>query len=113
MQDKITFEQFLKMDYNELFARRDDLNDGQLGVAAEMFGMNMPGDKCIPLLIEYLKYPRAVVRAGALQGLEFHLNNEQVVKAITEVSLTDASEACKEFAASILESVNISKELVN
>lgn len=109
MEDKITFDQFLTMDYKELFARRDDLNDGQLGIAAELFGMNMPGDQCIPILIDYLKYPRSVVRAGALQGLEFHLKDERVIKAITEVSLVDVSDVCREFAASILESVNIDR----
>lgn len=92
------------------------IDSGQLDAvdltwAGEYLGLYAPSEKAVPALLRLLDHPRALVREGALYGLNAHHGHAGVMDAVrrhTDPAL-EPSEAVREAAGDVVEYINAQK----
>ena len=82
-----------------------DLADHLLTYAAEIAGTELPAARVVPALLRLLSHPSAVVREGAIYGLDHHLGEPDVPRAVIGLADTDPSAGVRAAASGAADSL--------
>ena len=86
--------------------RDKDASVYTLTFAAEIAGRTQCAEDVVMLLVDLLEHPSAVVREGAIMGLEHHIGVPGVIPTLKRRSEVDASFAVRAVACDVLAEVD-------